>query len=57
MIVFLFASAGIAQQVDRSPFDISTYRMDVNLLTDQNRLNATVDVDFTPLADTRNCYV
>jgi aminopeptidase N len=51
--VLLFSSAIYAQQVQRSAFDVTNYRMDVQLMPDENKLNATVDVDFTPLEDTR----
>ena len=44
----------IAQQSPRSPFDVTNYRMDVQLSPNENKLTATVDVDFTPLADTRS---
>ena len=41
------------QQVQRAPFDVTSYQMDVQLVPNENKLNATVDVNFTPLADTR----
>jgi hypothetical protein len=50
----LFAGAVFAQQIQRSPFDVMNYRMDVQIAPDLNKLSATVDVDFTPLADTRS---
>ncbi|MEP6848085.1 MAG: M1 family aminopeptidase, partial [Acidobacteriota bacterium] len=43
-----------AQQVKRSPFDVTNYVMDVALSPNERKLNATVDVTFTPLEDTRN---
>ncbi|MGC2236806.1 MAG: M1 family aminopeptidase [Pyrinomonadaceae bacterium] len=51
--VLLFSSVGLAQQVQRSAFDVTNYRMDVQLVPDENKLGATVDVDFVPLEDTR----
>ena len=51
--VVLFSIATLAQQVQRAPFDVSSYQMDVQLLPDENKLNATVDVNFTPAEDTR----
>ncbi|MDQ3747437.1 MAG: hypothetical protein M3367_00250, partial [Acidobacteriota bacterium] len=33
--------------------DVTNYQMDVQLLPDENKLNATVDVNFTPAEDTR----
>ncbi len=53
LAVVLFSLAASAQQVQRASFDVSDYRMDVQLVPDENKLNATVDVNFTPLEDTR----
>ncbi len=50
----LFSFAADAQKVQRSAFDVTNYQMDVALTPSQNRLNATVDVNFTPLEDTRS---
>ncbi len=52
LVLCLFSFAA-AQQVKRSQFDVSNYVMDVQLLPNENKLNATVDVMFTPLEDTR----
>ena len=50
----LFSVGAIAQQqVQRAPFDVNDYKMDVQLVPDENKLNATVDVRFTPEEDTR----
>lgn len=48
-------SAGVfaQQQVQRAPFDVTNYKMDVQIVPDDNKLNATVDVSFTPEEDTR----
>ncbi|MEZ5427759.1 MAG: M1 family aminopeptidase [Pyrinomonadaceae bacterium] len=54
LVLGSFSLTGAAQQIKHSPFDISNYRMDVQLLPDENRINASVDVEFTPLADTRS---
>ena len=43
-----------AQQVKRTPFDVKNYVMDVSLAPTERKLNATVDVTFTPLEDTRS---
>ncbi|MET0753761.1 MAG: M1 family aminopeptidase [Pyrinomonadaceae bacterium] len=51
--VLLFSSIGLAQQVQRSAFDVTNYRMDVQLVPNENKLGATVDVDFVPSEDTR----
>ena len=54
-LTLFFASAAFAQQqVQRTPFDVKNYVMDVQLVPGENRLNATVDVNFVPLADTRS---
>jgi hypothetical protein len=50
----LCAAAVSAQQVQRAPYDVTDYKMDVQLTPEENRLNATVDVTFTPKAETRN---
>jgi tetratricopeptide (TPR) repeat protein len=43
-----------AQQVKRTPFDVTHYQMDVALVPSERKINATVDVTFTPLDDTRS---
>lgn len=52
-LVLFSVTAAFAQQVQRAPFDVTNYQMDVQLIPDENKLNATVDVNFTPLEDTR----
>jgi hypothetical protein len=42
-----------AQQVKRSAFDVTHYQMDVSLVPTERKLDATVDVSFVPLEDTR----
>jgi len=53
LMCLLAASAAFSQQVQRPPFDVTNYKMDVTVSPEQNRLDAVVDVDLTPLADTR----
>lgn len=54
-IIFgVFAIVGFGQQIQRAEFDVTNYRMDVQLAPDQNKLTATVDVSFVPKTDTRN---
>ncbi len=53
LTVILFSVATFAQAVQRAPFDVTNYVMDVQLVPDDNKLNATVDVTFVPEADTR----
>ena len=52
-ITALLSISGLAQQVKRTPFDVTNYVMDVSLAPTERKLNATVDVTFTPLEDTR----
>ena len=54
LAVFLFSFSSFAQAVQRTPFDVTNYVMDVQLVPADNKLNATVDVAFTPLEDTRS---
>ncbi len=49
----LFSVGAFAQQIQRTPFDVTNYKMDVQLSPDENKLNATVDVNFIPAEDTR----
>ncbi len=53
-IVSLLTLATFAQQVKRTPFDVTHYVMDVSLMPTERKINATVDVTFTPLEDTRS---
>ena len=53
LVLLLFSLTAAAQQVKRSQFDVTNYVMDVQLLPNENKLNATVDVNFVPLEDTR----
>ena len=50
----LLALPVLAQAVKRTPFDVTNYVMDVTLVPNERKLNATVDVAFTPLEDTRS---
>ena len=54
----LFSMTAFAQQQQQKPaqkadYDITDYKMDVQILPDDNKLNATVDVYFTPKQETR----
>jgi len=53
-LTLIFSAAVFAQQVQRSPFDVKNYVMDVALEPGENKLNATVDVNFVPGEDTRS---
>jgi tetratricopeptide (TPR) repeat protein len=50
----LFSLAVSAQQVKLADYDITDYKMNVEILPDENKLNATVDVFFTPKEQTRS---
>ena len=52
--LFLFSFASYAQQVKRPDFDVTDYKMDVQILPTENKMNATVDVYFTPKEETRS---
>ena len=53
LIAFFLSTAAAAQQIKRTPFDVTNYVMDVQLVPNENKLNATVDVNFVPFEDTR----
>lgn len=52
-IAAISSAAAAAQQVQRAPFDVTHYQIDAVLVPAEERLNATADVTFTPLEDTR----
>ncbi len=55
ILAFSFFSVnGFSQQTPRTPFDVTDYRMDVQLNPLENKLQAVVDVTFTPLQETRS---
>lgn len=51
--IFLSVSAFSQQQVQRTPFDVTNYKMDVTLNPSNNRLESVADVTFVPLEATR----
>ena len=51
LAIFAFSIAATAQQ--RAAFDVTDYKMDVQIAPGENRLNATVDVYLTPKEETR----
>ncbi|MBC7899607.1 MAG: tetratricopeptide repeat protein [Saprospiraceae bacterium] len=53
-LVFILSATAFAQQVQRSQFDVTNYQMDVQLSPSDNKLTATVDVNFIPKEDTRS---
>ena len=54
VVLSVLSISGSAQQVKRTPFDVTNYVMDVTLVPAERRINATVDVAFIPLEDTRS---
>ena len=51
--IILFSLTAFAQAVQRAPFDVTNYKIEATLNPSQNQMQATADVTFTPLADTR----
>ena len=47
------AFSALGQTVKRTPFDVTNYVIDATLVPKERRINATADVTFTPLEDTR----
>jgi aminopeptidase N len=54
LIISLFSVLAFAQQVQRAPFDVTNYRMDVQFNPSLNQLQTVADVTFTPLQNTRS---
>jgi tetratricopeptide (TPR) repeat protein len=52
-VIALAVLAVAAQQARRTAIDVTDYRMDVEIIPDDNRLKAVVDVTFVPSVDTR----
>lgn len=49
-----FAVPAYSQQIQRTPFDVTSYQIDAQLSPLENKLTATTDVTFVPLEDTRS---
>jgi aminopeptidase N len=49
----LFSLAAFGQASQRAPYDVTNYKIDAALNPSQNQMQATADVTFTPLAETR----
>lgn len=54
LVIGLFSVLTYAQQVQRAPFDVTHYRMDVQLNPSLNQLQTVADVTFVPAQNTRN---
>src|SRR4029453_7741291 len=48
------SASDLAQQVKRTPFDVTGYQIDAQLDPMENKLTASADVSFTPSEDTRS---
>ena len=54
MVAIAFAVPVVAQQIQRTPFDVKSYQIDAQLVPIENKLVATADIIFVPLEDTRS---
>ena len=54
VVLAALATAGSAQQVKRTPFDVSSYLIDAQLNPIENKLSASTAVTFTPQEETRS---
>ena len=54
VVLAALATAASAQQVKRTPFDVSSYLIDARLDPVENRLTASAAVTFTPQEETRS---
>ena len=52
-LLIAFSAGAFAQQVQRTPFDVTSYLIDAQLAPAENKLSATADVTFVPKEDTR----
>lgn len=53
LTTFVLLFTALAQRVNRTPFDVKHYRMDVKLDPESNKIEAVVDVDLIPGKETR----
>ena len=54
IVAIAFSASAFSQQIQRTPFDVTSYQIDVQLAPLENKLTATTDVTFVPLEDTRS---
>jgi len=54
IVAMALAVPAFAQQIQRTPFDVTSYQIDAQLQPLENKLTATADVTFVPLEDTRS---
>ena len=53
LVVSALTFSASAQQTPRTPFDVTDYKIDLQLNPAENKLQATADVTFVPLQETR----
>jgi len=53
-LLLALSITGFAQQVKRTPFDVTGYQIDAQLDPIENKLTSTADVTFTPSEDSRS---
>lgn len=53
-LISLLSLAAFAQKVEHAPFDVTNYQMDVAIVPGEQKIVASVDVTFTPLANSRS---
>lgn len=51
---FGFSYSAFAEQIGQTSFDIKHYKMEVSIVPESNRLDATVDVSLVPTQETRS---
>ncbi len=54
IVAMALAVPAFAQQIQRTPFDVTSYQIDAQLQPLENKLTATADVTFVPFEDTRS---
>lgn len=53
-VAIALAVPAFSQQIQRTPFDVTSYQINAELSPAENKLTATADVSFVPLEDTRS---
>jgi Peptidase family M1 domain/Tetratricopeptide repeat len=54
LVISFLSVNNFSQQIQRTPFDVTNYKMDVQLSPVENKMQSVVDVTFTPLQETRS---
>ena len=53
-VIFVLSTVAFGQQTKRTPFDVTNYVINAELVPVDNKLIATTDVTFVPQEDTRS---